>query len=224
MNLKESIKLYKICCSNKIVQLCALGSIFELYEYTLFACLITKLSDIFFHKIVDGFEILGKTSLSLLAAPAWGYIGDKVNRKTLLKLSMLLMALPSAIISILPTNTNMSIVAYTLIICRVIQGISSSAEIHGARIFAIENSPYEMKRVTASILRVCSSLGTFLAMYAAYLVTNSNNPNSWRYPFALGSIAMLIVVYIRGKIKDHYKPEKLKYTKMNTEVIYSAIL
>ena len=61
-------------------------------------------------------------------------------------------------------------------------------------------------------------------MYAAYLVTNSNNPNSWRYPFALGSIAMLIVVYIRGKIKDHYKPEKLKYTKMNTEVIYSAIL
>ena len=35
---------------------------------------------------------------------------------------------------------------------------------------------------------------------------------------------MLIVVYIRGKIKDHYKPEKLKYTKMNTEVIYSAIL
>ena len=142
MNLKESIKLYKICCSNKIVQLCALGSIFELYEYTLFACLITKLSDIFFHKIVDGFEILGKTAfLSLLAAPAWGYIGDKVNRKTLLKLSMLLMALPSAIISILPTNTNMSIVAYTLIICRVIQGISSSAEIHGARIFCDRKHP-----------------------------------------------------------------------------------
>ena len=184
MNLKESIKLYKICCSNKIVQLCALGSIFELYEYTLFACLITKLSDIFFHKIVDGFEILGKTAFCLYLQHQHGYIGDKVNRKTLLKLSMLLMAL-SAIISILPTNTNMSIVAYILIICRVIQGISSSAEIHGARIFAIENTPYKEKS-NSSILRVCSSLA-LLAMYAAYLVTNSNNPNSWRYPFALGS-------------------------------------
>jgi MHS family proline/betaine transporter-like MFS transporter len=198
----------------KILSFAFIGHFLELYDYTLYVVMLTIISPKFFPSESANISLLfGMLSfaLTLIIYPIgswfWGWYGDHYGRLPLLKQSIMLMALPSLIISILPTYEQIGVWApIILIICRILQAISASGEIKGAKIFAMEHlGSHALGRVSGFIS--CSgSLGVLLAMAMGLLLSTTNL--SWRVPFLVGSSLAVVGVLIRRKLAE--SPEFIK--------------
>ncbi|MBN8828615.1 MAG: MFS transporter [Sphingobacteriia bacterium] len=189
----------------KVVSLCSFGHLLELYDYTLFAVMISIISTKFFPaenpnvSIVLGFLSFAVSFIfAALGSIFWGWYGDKFGRRKMLNFSMLIMSIPSLIISILPTYDQIGIFApLILIMARILQGISASGEIKGAKIYAMEISDNSQLGFISGLLTAAGGIGVLFAMLMGYLVSISDYEHAWRIPFLIGSI----IGYVGLKIK-----------------------
>src|SRR5262245_37646607 len=108
------------------------GNVLEWYDFGLFAYFTPTIAALFFpkgHPPVQLLEAFGVFAIAFLMRPIggalFGYLGDRLGRKPALELSVLLMAVPTTLMGLLPTYEQIGIGApLTLILLRVLQGIS----------------------------------------------------------------------------------------------------
>lgn len=119
----------------KQITLCTIGTIFEWYEFSLFACLAPILSQIFFQQnnttaLMATFTIFASGYLMRpLGAIFFGQLGDRLGRKYTLVITIFAMTFATTAIGLIPTGSTLA--TALLVIFRLIQGFATSGEYPG---------------------------------------------------------------------------------------------
>lgn len=205
----------------KIVISGMIGNALEWYDYALYAQFAYIIGQKFFPK-TDFVDILTFAVFAAgfivrpLGGVLFGQIGDRFGRKIALVIGILLMAIPTAGIGLLPSYDTIGIAApIILTIIRLIQGFSLGGEFSGCIAYIVEHSPIEKRGLagSASFVSMCLGMlmGLGVAKLLAYFMLEENLYSwGWRIPFIAGLFIGLIGLYIRTHLSESpiYKAAK----------------
>lgn len=147
-----------------------------------------------------------------LGAILFGHIGDRYGRKLALTIAILMMAIPTACIGLLPTYAQIGIMAPILLtLIRLMQGLSLGGEFSGSIAFIVEHSKDGHRGLagSASMASLVAGmlLGSLVATVTASLMSVEDLQEwGWRIPFVLGLLIGFVGFYIR-----HHTEESPKY-------------
>lgn len=155
-----------------------------------------------------------------LGALVFGYFGDKVGRKNVLIVALLIMGGATFLIGCLPDYaTAGSFGAVALCILRLLQGVALGGEWGGAALMVNEytTSP-RLKSILGSIVQVASPLGFLLASGTLSLISDLGGEafllgGGWRIPFLASAVLVVIGFYMRFGIEE--SPEFLERKEEN---------
>lgn len=201
--------------SRKIIFLSSIGGALEFYDFIIYVFLADELSQLFFPKSNTVASLMGVYAVfavGYLARPLGGVIfshfGDKQGRKKTFLITLILMALPTFLIGLLPTYETIGpFASILLIVLRLMQGFSAGGEIPGAITFAGEHAPSNHRGVTCAIIFFGINFGLVLGSAICVLLTwiYSNEQIlswAWRLPFLLGGLLGIISIHLRKKLTE----------------------
>ncbi|MER6692092.1 MFS transporter [Streptomyces minutiscleroticus] len=144
----------------------------------------------------------------LAGAVYFGRMGDRIGRKKVLFLTILLMGVSTTLIGALPTYATIGILAPVLLVAlRLIQGFGAGAEIAGATVLLAEYAPARRRGLVASLVSLGTNSGTLAAsgLWAILLAALSEEQLlswGWRLPFLLSFLLMIFAVWLRRGLKE----------------------
>src|SRR3989338_7323097 len=187
-----------------------IGNALEFYDFTLCGVFILTLSKVFFPPLNPTLALFG--SIFAFSAAFWtrplgafvfGYLGDKFGRKKALTASILMIGLPTFLIGCLPGYESIGLFApIFLILCRMLQGLSTGGEYNGAAIFSLEHLKKSNPGLVSGIISSSCVFGAITATLISYFVSLSETTWLWRVPFVLGGLGSVIGFYIRKKLDE----------------------
>ncbi|MDM5199848.1 MFS transporter [Fictibacillus enclensis] len=213
---KKKINVVDIKKARKSVFATGVGNAMEWYDFGLYSYLAVIISQNFFSAVKNDELKLVFTfatfAIAFLMRPLggiiFGRIGDKLGRKVVLTTTIILMALSTLLIGLLPTYDQIGIWApILLLIARIIQGFSTGGEYAGAMVYIAESSPDNKRNVLGSGLEIGTLTGYILASLLAsllFLLLSDDQMASWgwRIPFLLGLPLGLIGFYLRSSLGE----------------------
>jgi MFS transporter, MHS family, proline/betaine transporter len=188
----------------------SVGNVLEWYEYTLYAYFASVISALFFpqdNHYVAMLMTFATFAIGLAARPMggiiFGYIGDKYSRKRMLTLTMLMMSIPTLCIGLLPTYSQIGILAPLLLVSlRILQGIALGGEFGASCVYLYESVP-ESKRGFFGTLAL-TGVGTGLVLSAftilmveSFMTQETIYSYGWRIPFFVSVIGSALAFYMR---------------------------
>ena len=192
----------------------SVGSFVEWYDYGIYGLLTTYLAINIMGGAQAGSLFLTNVGflVSFIARPfgsiICGYLGDKLGRKSLLAILIVLISAATAAIGLIPSHTMIGVAAPILLLAlRVLQGFSAGGEVAGAMSFVGEYAPAARRNFAMSFIAV----GSFVALMfgsalSAILITtlgdNTMTSWAWRIPFLLAVPFGYIGFYIRRKLEE----------------------
>lgn len=210
---------------NKNRLLVLIGNLLEFYDLGVFGSLSIIITPLYFRCDDAVSSLLASAGVFAIGfcmrpigALIFGYIGDKFGRKVCLSRTILLMAIPTTVISVLPTYDQIGFAApVILILCRLFQGVCTGGEYNNAAIYLLENVEPHKNGLLSGLTVASSILGFFFASVVASLVIAfpEHTSWSWRLPFLLGAFIGVIGFYLRKsqmKEIDLYKMQAQKNT------------
>ncbi|MBR8654532.1 MHS family MFS transporter [Achromobacter sp. Marseille-Q0513] len=145
-----------------------------------------------------------------------GHYGDKVGRKNILTITLLVMGTASFLIGCIPTYAAIGVWAPILLsVIRFIQGLALGGEWAGAVLLIAENTDSRHRGFFASLIQSSSPLGNVLAT-GAFAVLNLTLSDAaflsygWRIAFWLSAIVTLLGLYIRTRMAETPAFQRLK--------------
>jgi MHS family shikimate/dehydroshikimate transporter-like MFS transporter len=137
----------------------------------------------------------------------FGHYGDKLGRKTILVLTLLIMGTATFLIGLLPTYDTIGILApILLVVLRICQGIGVGGEWGGAALMVVEHAPDDRRGFFGSWPQMGSSAGNLLAAGSFAVVSSLPEEQfltwGWRIPFLLSAILIAVGLFIRLKISE----------------------
>lgn len=138
----------------------------------------------------------------------FGYIGDRIGRRQALVFSVILMAIPTGIVGLLPTHASIGIAAAVLMVAmRMLQGLSVGGEYTGSVTFVAEHAPIMRRGFFASWTQVGAVGGILLGSGISALMTNLLTDAQltewgWRVPFLLGILVGVVGLLIRRNLPE----------------------
>jgi MHS family shikimate/dehydroshikimate transporter-like MFS transporter len=137
----------------------------------------------------------------------FGHFGDRLGRKTMLTLSLVLMGFATVLIGALPTYAQAGIWSPILLVAlRIVQGLSFGGELAGAMLMAIEHAPSGRKSLFGSLPQGGAPFGLLLSTGAFALVNTLPEASflswGWRLPFLASSILIVVGVFIRLRVDE----------------------
>lgn len=194
------------------------GTLIEVYDFTIFPLLIPILSEVFFAShsktAAINFALLAYV-VSYFIRPfgsfIFGSLIDRFGQKKILILTTLLMTISTSAIGLLPVSILGSYCGIGLILCRIIQGLCIAGEFSSAIILAVERGKSN-PAFTGSFSLLGSATGLLLANLSIfmlfYLLPHEEVIKyAWRIPFLIGSLGCLFLLFIRKKIEEEKKHE-----------------
>lgn len=187
------------------------GTALQWYDFALFGYFAPIIAATYFpndNQFASLLSTFGVFAVGYLLAPIgslfFGYIGDQFGRKRALTLSILAMAIPTALISVVPSYQYIGIAApFFITLLRVIQGFVASSEFTGSAIFLVEHAKPENKAFYGCLTSSAYSTGLIMAGLAASFFTASFMPDwGWRIGFGLALIAGILIFYLRTHVAE----------------------
>ncbi|MCI2421450.1 MHS family MFS transporter [Saccharopolyspora sp. K220] len=134
-----------------------------------------------------------------------GHYGDKIGRKKMLMLSLLIMGVATALIGVLPDYGAIGLAApIALVVLRFAQGFGVGGEIGGAVLLSFEHAPRRQRALFGALPMMGLPLGVLLSM-AVFLVMQNLVPGDafaswgWRVPFLLAVLIVAVGILLRRK-------------------------
>lgn len=197
------------------------GTALQWYDFAIFGYFAPMIAMTFFPKdnpISAMLSAFGVFAVGYLLAPigslVFGYIGDRYGRKRALTLSILGMAIPTSIISVLPGYQAIGLLAPILVtLLRVTQGFVASSEFTGSAIFLVEHAKPGQKAFYGCLTSSAYSTGVIFAGLAASLLTASFMPAwGWRLGFAIALFAGMIIFYLRLHVSETPTYQQIRHS------------
>jgi MHS family proline/betaine transporter-like MFS transporter len=202
--------------SNKrIITASVIGNAMEWYDYLLYAHFSLIISELFFpleNSFYSQMLTLAVFAGGFLARPIGGYvfgiIGDRLGRKTALTTSILLMAIPTALIGVLPTYSQIGLLApFVMVIIRILQGISLGGEYSSSTTYLFESAPRGKRGFFSSFSSMSLALGVLVSALTVLIIESSFTKEeivdfAWRIPFLISILYGFVGFYIRSKLSE----------------------
>ena len=137
-----------------------------------------------------------------------GHFGDRIGRKSMLVLSLLLMGGATVAIGLLPNYDSIGVFAPVLLVTfRFIQGLGVGGEWGGAVLVATENAPEGKKGLYGAAPQIGVPAGVLMAnlVYlplAAFMDDSTFNSWGWRIPFLLSAVLVGVAMWIRLGLEE----------------------
>ncbi|WP_194953811.1 MFS transporter [Sphingopyxis solisilvae] len=192
----------------------ALGNAVEWFDYGIYAYGVTYISAALFPGDTEEAVLfaLATFAISFLVRPLgglfWGPLGDRIGRKSVLAMTILLMAGATFAVGLIPSYDSIGFWAPTLLILlRMLQGFSTGGEYGGAATFMAEYAPDDRRGFYGSFLEFGTlagfSFGAALMLgYSLHLGDAAMHEWGWRIPFLIAGPIGLIGMYVRSKMED----------------------
>ena len=199
----------------RIMWASVLGTVVEWYDFLIYGTAAALVFNKLFFPTLDPtagtLAAFGSYAVGFVARPLggaiFGHFGDRIGRKAMLTLTMLIMGFGTFLIGCLPTYGQIGIWApVLLIVLRFIQGFGLGGEWGGAALLAVEHAPADRRGLYGSLVQVgfpagiAASTATFLAL--------SSLPEAdflawgWRLPFLFSAGLVAIALFIRLQIAE----------------------
>jgi len=191
------------------------GSAIEAFDFlaygTAAALVFNKLFFPTFDPMVSTLAAFGAFASGFFARPIggviFGHFGDRLGRKAMLTLSLILMGVSTVLIGLLPTYETAGIwAAVMLVVLRIAQGLSVGGELAGAMLMAVEHAPAKRKSFFGSMPQVGIPIGLLLSTAAFSLVSQLPEESfmgwGWRVPFLASAILITVGVFIRLNVDE----------------------
>ena len=158
-------------------------------------------------------------SIGFLARPLGGIIaghyGDRIGRKPMLVLTLMVMGIATTLIGLLPTYAQVGILAPILLtVLRLIQGLSYGGEWGGAVLMVVEYAPEHRRGFWGSFPQAATPFGFVIATAVLALSIEISGDQflvwGWRIPFLLSVLPVLVGLYIRLRIDETPVFKKVK--------------
>lgn len=204
--------------STSVVQVmfaAAIGSALEWYDFFIYGTASALVfGQLFFPKFDTQVALLAAFAtfgVGFLARPigglVFGHFGDRLGRKPILVLTLLLVGGGTFLIGLLPTYDQAGIWApVLLLVLRLIQGFGAGAEYGGAVILAVEYAPHGRRGWFGAFAPMGVTVGNLLAAGVFYLITllpkDSLLSWGWRVPFLLSLALLALGLYIRARVAE----------------------
>ncbi len=192
-----------------------IGTAIEWYDFFLYgtaaALIFNRLFFPTFAPLVGTLAAFGTYAVGFVARPLggviFGHYGDKIGRKSMLSLTLLLMGTATFCIGLLPTYNTLGVWApILLILLRVLQGFAVGGEWGGAVLMAVEHAPEGKRGFYGSWPQIGSPAGLLLSTGVFSLVSTLPEEQllawGWRVPFLLSIILVGVGLFIRLRIHE----------------------
>ena len=192
----------------------AIGNATEWFDYGIYAYGVTYISGALFPGDTGEAVLfaLATFAISFLVRPLggifWGSLGDRLGRKSVLAMTILLMSGATLCVGLIPSYDSIGFWAPLLVILlRMVQGFSTGGEYGGAATFMAEYAPDDRRGFYGSFLEFGTlagfSLGAFLMLaFSLLLGDQAMHAWGWRVPFLIAAPMGLIGMYLRAKMDD----------------------
>jgi MFS transporter, MHS family, proline/betaine transporter len=189
------------------------ANILQWYDFSISAYLAFVLGPLFFGghddftALIQSFSVFAVSYLMRpLGGMAFGYLGNRQNAGVALRWSILLMAIPTVLIGLLPTYRDIGYTATILMVTlKLIQGFAAGGELPTSAYYVMSQADPLKKGLLSSLVDAGGISGLLLASLLAFLLSGlfSNQQIehwAWRIPFLLGIPFFLLVSKIRSRI------------------------
>ncbi|MDE1918198.1 MAG: MFS transporter [Sphingomonadales bacterium] len=192
----------------------ALGNATEWFDYGIYAYGVTYISAALFPGDVDEAVLfaLATFAISFLVRPLgslfWGPLGDRLGRKSVLALTILLMSGATLAVGLIPTYARIGWGAPAmLVLLRMVQGFSTGGEYGGAATFMAEYAPDDRRGFYGSFLEFGTlagfSFGAALMLgFSLILGDEAMHGWGWRIPFMVAAPMGLVGLYLRSRMEE----------------------
>ncbi|MEW1796878.1 MULTISPECIES: glycine betaine/L-proline transporter ProP [Streptomyces] len=199
----------------RAVKAAALGNAMEWFDFGIYSYLALTIGRVFFPTGNDTTELLSSFAtfaVAFLVRPLggmfFGPLGDRIGRKKVLAMTMILMAIGTGAIGLIPSYDTIGYWSPALlIIFRLVQGFSTGGEYGGASTFIAEYAPDKRRGFFGSFLEF-GTLGGYVGAaglvtgLTAWLGTDGMNAWGWRVPFLVAAPLGLIGLYLRLRLDE----------------------
>ncbi|KHL04287.1 major facilitator transporter [Sinomonas humi] len=192
-----------------------IGNAAEWYDWGIYATFAPFFSKQLFNPADPTSAILSTLAVfavGFLARPfggfLFGWIGDRIGRKTSMTLSIGLAAVGSLLIAVAPTFGAVGpLASLVLLIARLIQGLAHGGELPSSQTFLAESAPKEKRGLWSTLIYFSGTIGTIAgvlmgAIFTIVLTKEQMGAFGWRIPFLVGALLGLWGLVMRARLKE----------------------
>jgi MHS family shikimate/dehydroshikimate transporter-like MFS transporter len=215
-----------------------IGTAIEWYDFFLYgtaaALVFNKLFFPTSEPLTGTLLAFGTAAVGFVARPlggiVFGHYGDKIGRKTMLSLSLLIMGVATCLIGLLPTYASLGTgAAILLVVLRLAQGFGLGGEWGGAVLMAVEHAPKHKRGFYGSWPQMGAPAGLLLANGVFFLVSGNLSDAEflswgWRVPFLLSSLLVIVGLFIRLRLAESPAFSKVKETGAESKMPIMEVL
>jgi MHS family shikimate/dehydroshikimate transporter-like MFS transporter len=192
-----------------------IGTAIEYYDFILYATAASIVfGTVFFTGVGPGAaQVLafGTLAAGYFARPlggvVFGHLGDRLGRKSMLVVTLVLMGLVSTLIGLLPTTEQIGVAApLLLVLLRILQGVAVGGEWGGAMLLGFERAKKESRGFAASFAYMGAPAGTIVGTLVLSLASTLPREDflswGWRVPFLFSAVLAGVGLVIRLKTAE----------------------
>ncbi|WP_197031089.1 MFS transporter [Methylobacterium sp. 10] len=207
----------------QIVWSSVIGTTVEWYDFLIYgtasALVFNKLFFPSIDPVVGTIAAFGSYAVGFLARPlggiVFGHFGDKIGRKAMLSLTIMIMGLGTFLIGCLPTYAQIGVWAPILLVTlRLVQGIGIGGEWGGAVLMVVESVPAHRRGFFGSIVQLGYPLGVILSIGAFALAGLMPEAEflswGWRLPFLASALLVGVGLFIRLRLHETPSFQRVK--------------
>jgi MFS family permease len=209
----------------RVIFASSLGTVFEWYDFYLYATLAPFFAALFFPKGNDTAALLSAFAAyaaGFLVRPfgalVFGRIGDLVGRKYTFLVTILVMGFSTFAVGLLPTYQSIGWAAPILMVSlRLLQGLALGGEYGGAATYVAEHAAPNKRGYDTAWIQTTATLGFFLSLLVIGLCRFSGLMTpaqfadwGWRLPFLVSLVLLIFSVYIRLKLNESPVFQRMK--------------
>ncbi|MFP3919226.1 MFS transporter [Lysinibacillus telephonicus] len=227
---KEEITVVDTSSARKAVMATAVGNGMEWFDFGIYSYLAATIGQVFFPDVSGPMQLVfsfATFAVAFIARPLggifFGMLGDRLGRKKVLAITLIMMALSTLSIGLIPDYASIGYTATVLLlIARLVQGFSAGGEYSGAMTFIAESTPDKKRGFMSSGLEVGTLVGYIAGAGLVTLLTYILGEETmldwgWRIPFFLSAPIGLIGFYLRNNLEETPAFEAMKENKSDED-------
>jgi MFS family permease len=199
------------------------GTVFEWYDFYLYATLAPFFAALFFPPGNDTAALLSAFATyaaGFLVRPfgalVFGRLGDMIGRKYTFLITMLVMGVATFAVGLLPTFATIGWLSPILLVSlRLLQGLALGGEYGGAATYVAEHSPMGRRGYYTSWIQTTATIGFFLSLIVILVCRNTLSTADfanwgWRIPFLISAVLLIFSIWIRLKLNESPVFQRMK--------------
>ncbi len=212
---QDDITIVDASMARKAVVATALGNAMEWFDFGIYSYLAVVIGKVFFPSLSGSVQLIytfATFSIAFIVRPFgglfFGRLGDRWGRKKVLTITLLMMAISTLCIGLIPSYASIGVTASVLLLlARLVQGFSTGGEYSGAMTFIAESTPDKRRGFLASGLEVGTLIGYIagsgLVTLLTYLLGSEQMVAwGWRIPFFVAAPIGLVGLYLRKHLEE----------------------